>query len=247
MYAQLEKMRVQLEASIASLCQEVPPGDHEEWAEEMARSRVCDITERSFEQVVAEHGLYSDELLERVKGTRVLIIGPGNSDFGAKLLEASPGTSVTSVDVDEQALEGQPGMRVTASADELPLDDNCVDQIFMTYSIPLWAKSAKQVAKSLDEAVRVLAPGGTLYITPLAQARLRIAATRQADGHVKTLGIEPDPRFGVVLREIDTASIEWVQGALANSDHDVELVGSKRYGDDFGGILGVTITRHSDR
>lgn len=243
LWAQLQRTQQALRETISNLQPDTPGDDRMAWELEMAQNRVASVTERPLAQVAAEHGLRAGELIEQAHGKRVLIIGPGNSSLAAELLEADDSTDITSIDIDESSLGKQPGTTILASGDTLPLDDRQYDDIFMTYSLPTWAMSTRQARQALDEAVRVLAPEGTLYVAPVSQARLRLAASSQGAGTASRPGIETDPRFRSILCEIDIAAIDWLQAAAVNPSLAVTLTWSLPYEDDFGGVMAATIRR----
>lgn len=243
LWTHLERTRHTLGQIIENLEAQVPAGNHEEWAAELARTHVSTVTGRPLAQVAAEHGFNAHDLIEQIRGKRVLVIGPGNSTFGSELLAADPSIDLTSVDIEEERLSNQPGKTILASGESLPFDDQTFDTVFMTYSLPVWAMSPVQATRSLGEAARVLAPDGSLHIAPVAQARMRVPVARHDSVPAQEAEPGADLRARIVLCEVDAASIDWLQTVRSDSNFNTTLAWSLPYEGDLGGVMAATITR----
>lgn len=241
----MEQLRRTRDNLVARLESQGAAGDISAWEAQLARERGTSITDRSLDQVAAEHGMTREELLETVRDGRVLVVGPGQSTFGAELVAANVGVDLTSVDTDQPSLRQQPGRQVSGSATNIPLESGTFGHVFLTYSLPVWAGSAREARQALDEGVRLLEPGGSLYVAPAAQARFRVPTDPATNQQLPGPSIESDPRFQAVSAQVDVASINWLEGAATQPELSVTLTGSLPYGDDFGGIIGATVTRNN--
>ncbi|GAA2146170.1 class I SAM-dependent methyltransferase [Glycomyces algeriensis] len=130
---------------------------------------------RSEDGLAVRQGLYAYKtpdydlpgvVVSRVSGEpgRVLDVGCGNGRYTARLREAFPGAEVIGVDLASGILETVPEPTVVADVAELPFADGSADVVLamhMLYHVP-------DIAAALDELQRVLAPGGTLFVSTLA-------------------------------------------------------------------------------
>ncbi|MBV4542680.1 malonyl-ACP O-methyltransferase BioC [Pseudomonas vlassakiae] len=129
-----------------------------------------------------------EQLPEDVAPTRWLDLGSGTGHFSRVLGERFAQASGVAVDIAEGMLchaRGEPGgahYHVAGDAERLPLRDACVDLVFTSLAVQ-WCG---QFASVLDEARRVLRPGGVLAFSSLCVGTLdELRASWQAvDGMV---------------------------------------------------------------
>lgn len=217
--------------------------DTARWSSAMRAERGVAVTGRGLDEIADEHGMTPNELIELASGKRVLIIGPGYSTLGRELLDRCEPIDLTSVDVDLEALQSQPGRRVHCSAERLELPDDSFDVVLMTFALPLWAFAASEVTSSFNEVLRVTAPGGVIKIAPIGDAVMRAKRDARTGEFIGGSLSDPDPRFRAVLWQIDLATYEWLLSAARR--HDLAITLDATYGRRWSAeeVCGVTIRR----
>ncbi|PVZ36952.1 malonyl-ACP O-methyltransferase BioC [Pseudomonas sp. CC120222-01a] len=129
-----------------------------------------------------------DQLPDDVAPTRWLDLGSGTGHFSRVLGERFAQATGVAVDIAEGMLchargeQGGAHFHVAGDAERLPLRDDCVDLVFTSLAVQ-WCG---QFASVLDEARRVLRPGGVLAFSSLCVGTLdELRASWQAvDGMV---------------------------------------------------------------
>jgi ubiquinone/menaquinone biosynthesis C-methylase UbiE len=128
-------------------------------------------------------------------GSRVLDVGTGPGRVPLAIAAAAPGLIVEGVDLAEEMVEharhlaaqAEVGGRVTftvANAASLPHPDGSVDLIVSTLSQHHW----RDVDRAIAELLRVLKPGGQIWIYDLRYALRRARAA--AVSHCATCAVE---------------------------------------------------------
>jgi len=118
--------------------------------------------------------LVDDELdvlaeLVPIAGRDIVELGCGAARLARSLLERHPDSRVTGLEVDERQhaknlASPQPGLTfVSGGAQAIPFPDACFDVALMLKS--LHHVPMPLLAQALDEAARVLRPGGYLYVS----------------------------------------------------------------------------------
>lgn len=125
----------------------------------------------------------------------VLVIGAGQGIVVHTLAEA--GLEVQGVDADAEMVRlarERRGLTVLqADARDLPLDDGSFGSVVLASGVVDYADATWRIRKMLDEAVRVLAPEGRLYVTfyslppALEQAYTRMGVLRDSRYHLDRL------------------------------------------------------------
>jgi ubiquinone/menaquinone biosynthesis C-methylase UbiE len=110
------------------------------------------------------------QMFADLKGKQVLDVGCGTGRLVRDLRNS--GAFVTGVDISEKMVEACkkkfPGMGVKlGEADELPFEDESFDVLVASFLIV----HLKTLDKFFDEAMRVLKPGGTLFVTNINQRK----------------------------------------------------------------------------
>jgi len=120
------------------------------------------------------HRIWKDAMMDWLaprSGQRVLDVAGGTGDIAFRFLKRAPGAEAVVVDLTEDMLvagreraEAQAlGKRLdwmVGDAMALPFDDNSFD----VYTISFGIRNVTDIAKALEEAFRVLRPGGRLMV-----------------------------------------------------------------------------------
>ncbi|HDS1737928.1 MULTISPECIES: malonyl-ACP O-methyltransferase BioC [Pseudomonas] len=131
----------------------------------------------SYDSVAALQRAVGSDLLGRLPGdlapSRWLDLGSGTGHFSRALAERFAGSLGVAVDIAEGMLgharrEGGARFHVAGDAERLPLQADCVDLVFSSLAVQ-WCS---QFANVLDEAQRVLRPGGVLAFSSLCVGTL---------------------------------------------------------------------------
>ena len=144
-------------------------------------------------------------------GANVLDVGTGPGRLPVEIARRSPQVRVTGLDVSPRMIEAaaaaiEPGQQVTAEVGDvakLPYRDGSVDLVVSTLSQHHWPDRAAALA----ELVRVLAPGGRIWIYDLRRAlrTARVAAAVAFPG--SEVRIEP-VRAGVLGRLLGRLTVQ---------------------------------------
>ncbi|WP_172329972.1 bifunctional demethylmenaquinone methyltransferase/2-methoxy-6-polyprenyl-1,4-benzoquinol methylase UbiE [Mangrovicoccus sp. HB161399] len=125
------------------------------------------------------HRLWKDAMMDWLAprgGMKSLDVAGGTGDIAFRILKRAPGAEVTVLDLTEDMLiEGQRRAEAESFADRLtwvvgdamalPFEDNTFD----TYTISFGIRNVTRVQDALNEAYRVLKPGGRLLVLEFSQ------------------------------------------------------------------------------
>lgn len=147
-----------------------------------AAERVCQITDRSFEQYCEEFHLNPEDF----NGKKILDVGSGKKEAFAKEAEKH-GANVVSLSPQLKRWDSRRRLRgwilkdknwsgksVAARAQSLPFADNEFDWETALYSVPYYLPSEKReetVLVTIQEMCRVLKPGGKIFISPAEEKK----------------------------------------------------------------------------
>lgn len=125
------------------------------------------------------HRLWKDAMMDWLAprdGQRLLDVAGGTGDIAFRFLKRAPGATATVLDMTEQMLvEGQKRAEATQVAQKLdwvvgdamalPFEDNSFD----VYTISFGIRNVTRPQEALNEAFRVLRPGGRLMVLEFSQ------------------------------------------------------------------------------
>jgi len=125
------------------------------------------------------HRIWKDAMMDWLAprdGQRLLDVAGGTGDVSFRFLDRAPGATATVLDMTEQMLvEGQKRAEATRKADRLdwivgdamalPFEDMSFDR----YTISFGIRNVTRIQDALNEAFRVLKPGGRLMVLEFSQ------------------------------------------------------------------------------
>ncbi len=125
------------------------------------------------------HRVWKDAMMDWLAprdGQRLLDVAGGTGDVSFRFLGRAPGATATVLDMTESMLvEGQKRAEAARMADKLdwivgdamalPFEDNSFDR----YTISFGIRNVTRIHDALDEAFRVLKPGGRLMVLEFSQ------------------------------------------------------------------------------
>jgi len=125
------------------------------------------------------HRIWKDAMMDWLAprdGQRLLDVAGGTGDVSFRFLDRAPGATATVLDMTEQMLvEGQKRAEATQKADRLdwivgdamalPFEDMSFDR----YTISFGIRNVTRIQDALNEAFRVLKPGGRLMVLEFSQ------------------------------------------------------------------------------
>ena len=151
----------------------------------------------SYYRKVFYQGQSRSEVLQNLKGKRVVDVGCGYTPYAPdSMFRACHDAGIDFYGIDpligtdikfglkERTLAratggrgifnaGAPGLSraLSATAQELPFDDQSVDEILCSYLMFVWIEDEKMLADIFEEFLRVLKPGGQIKLYPLYEWR----------------------------------------------------------------------------
>lgn len=130
---------------------------------------------RTKADVAVKLGVTATQLSKALHGQRILDIGSGKGAFAGDVAK-DKSTHVVALDTDPSVLSEVPNRpNITAIEGDgydllgSGLQSHSFDSVFVTYATNFWASSEDEVMNSILEPLKVLKPGGSLYLTPIAQ------------------------------------------------------------------------------
>ncbi|WP_199044552.1 class I SAM-dependent methyltransferase [Glycomyces salinus] len=155
---------------------------------------------------------------ERVSGTpaRILDVGCGNGSYVLRLREAFPEAEVVGIDKSAGVLDELAEPTVVADVVDLPFETGSADVVLamhMLYHVP-------DIEKALDELVRVLSPGGVLFVSTIAADDKREYADLIVEAGREALGVDIDNPLGPAL---DNFTLERAEEFLSARFESVEV------------------------
>jgi len=130
---------------------------------------------RNMTSIADMFGMTKKELLEKMRGKKVLNVGPGSSTFATESGKESD-CEVFSIDIDEEVLKShyQPKKFIIGDASKMGIRDESFDMVFSTVSMPYYASSKEQAQDFFREAIRVLKIGGQAFVSPFTSIDIRL-------------------------------------------------------------------------
>lgn len=133
------------------------------------------LTGRTVKDVAVKLGTTSTRLSKLVHGQSILDIGCGIGKFASGIAK-DKANNVVALDNDANQLAQVPKQDnvTTVEGDGYDLVGSGLapgsfDSVFVTYATNYWASSRDQVDGAIFEALKVVKPGGSVYMTPIAQ------------------------------------------------------------------------------
>ncbi|MEH6357680.1 MAG: malonyl-ACP O-methyltransferase BioC [Pseudomonadales bacterium] len=158
--------------------------------EDVARS--FSLAASTYDQVAALQRSVAENLLTKIPDqafANIVDLGCGTGVVSAQLVQRFSTSTVFGLDIAEGMLayaRGQfpqsPLQWCCADAENLPLQDNCVDLVFSSLAVQ-WCADFQQMC---NDVIRVLKPGGTCVLATLGPDTLHElrSAWQQVDGYV---------------------------------------------------------------
>lgn len=183
--------------------------NHEEWKKDAENKLRIPTYGRSMSTIADMFGMTKNELLDKLRGKKVLNIGPGSSTFASEA-ERGSDCEVVSIDADKEILKDhyQPKEFIIGDASKMPVKDSSFDLVFSTVSMPYYAESKEQAQDFFREVVRVLKIDGQANISPFTAIDIRLSR----------------PERKKDLAEIQVGVIEVIEELLNNGKVEIQLM-----------------------